>query len=116
MAILKKGQRLKALIEQTGYSITTVAERIGYTREHLIRRLKGDQVDELLVFKIGNAIGVDILPDFYPEAVVAGHERDVGQDGESCTDKIARLESELSEAKQTIRDLSATLRALTEKK
>jgi transcriptional regulator with XRE-family HTH domain len=106
MAILKPGQRLKALIEQSGYSITTIAQKIGYTREHLSRLLKSNKVDELLVWKISNSIGVDLMPEVFPDAVP---ERD------DCAETVARLQTELTEARETIRDLSAALRHLSEK-
>jgi len=108
MAILSKGQQLKALIEQTGYSITTVSEKIGYSREHLSRLLKSDRVDETLVWKISRAVGVDLIGEVFPET--KSHERD------DCREEVQRLRAELDKANRAIGDLSATLRALSEKK
>ena len=106
MAILTPGQRLKALIEQTGHSITDVAQNVGYSREHLSRLLKSDKVDELLVWKVSNAIGVDLMPEVFPASVPVRDE---------CAERIEKLQRELEEAHRTIRDLSATLRRLSEK-
>jgi len=104
---IKAGRQVKALVRQAGHTIASVAPKIGYTREHLTRMLNSDKVDELLVWKISNAIGVDITNVIYPKN--GNHESD------DCEKEKARLRAELEEANRTIRDLSAALRALTEK-
>lgn len=109
MTTLKQGQHLKALIEQSGFTLTDIAAKIGYTREHLSKRLSSNKIDDLLVWKIGQAIGVDLAPIMSPEEKV--HERE-----KTCEDEISRLRAELEAANKTIRDLSATLRALTQPK
>lgn len=105
---MKRGKQLKALIEQSGSTLTDLAPKIGYTREHLSKRLSKNQVDELLVWKISQALGVDLMPVIYPSE--KNNERDL-----SCEEKLARLTAALDEAQKTISDLSATLRALTQK-
>lgn len=108
MAKLNLGPHLKALIAQAGHTLTDIAPKIGYTREHLSRLINADQVDELLVWKVSNAIGVDLVAVMFPAE--KDHERDI-----SCEEERDMLKAELEEARQTIRDLSATLRALTVK-
>lgn len=108
MATLNSGQHLKALIAQAGHTLTDIAPKIGYTREHLSRLINAGHVDELLVWKVSNAIGVDLVSVMFPAK--KDHERDV-----SCEEERNMLKAELEEARKTIRDLSATLRALTSK-
>ncbi len=106
MATLNSGQHLKALISQAGHTLTDLAPKIGYIREHLSRLINSGQVDELLVWKVSQALGVDFVSVMFPPA--KNHERDL-----SCEEERAMLRSELEEARRTISDLSATLRALT---
>lgn len=80
-----------------------VAEKTGYSREHLSRLLNGGDVDELLVWKISNAVGVDIAAVLDPK------------NEDDCESRAARLEAELEAAKTTIRELSRALGAMAEK-
>lgn len=98
MAILKQGQQLKALIEQSGFTLTNLAPKIGYTREHLSKRLSSNKIDELLVWKISQALGIDLVPVIFPEE--KSHEKE-----KSCEDEISRLRAELEAAQRTISDL-----------
>lgn len=66
MATLNSGQHLKALIAQAGHTLTDIAPKIGYTREHLSRLINAGHVDELLVWKVSNAIGVDLVAVMFP--------------------------------------------------
>lgn len=107
MTELNQGKRLQALIEQHGYTLTSLAPMIGYVRETLSRKLQADDVDRALILKISDAIGVDLVPVMYPGE---DHERDA-----ECDTEISRLRRELEQARQTIRDLSAAIRAMSEK-
>lgn len=104
---IKAGRQVKALIQQAGHTLSSVAPKIGYTREHLTRLLNSNKVDDLLIWKISNAIGVDLTS--VSDLEKQSHESD------DCEKEKARLRAELEEANRTIRDLSAALRALTEK-
>lgn len=106
---IKVGRQIKALIQQAGYTISSVAPKIGYTREHLTRMLNSDKVDESLILKISEAINVDIPAVVFPKN--GNHESDKSD----CENEKKRLRAELEEANQTIRNLSAALRALAEK-
>jgi len=108
MTELTAGKRLHALIEQHGYTLTDLAPLIGYRRETLSKKLNHNNVDKSLVEKVSNVLCVDLMPVVFPPK--GSNERDV-----RCDEEKSRLRAELEAARQTISDLSAALRALTEK-
>lgn len=80
-----------------------VAEKTGYSREHLSRLLGSDSVDELLIWKISNAVGVNLQSLLNPE------KRD------ECRELVAKLEAELADARQTIANLSQAMALIAQK-
>lgn len=95
-----QGKRIKALLKQQGIALGDVAKKIGYTREHFSRLLGGDSVDELLVWKISNAVGVDLAKVLEPKP-------------DECQERVAMLERELEEARQAIKDLTRAIGLLS---
>lgn len=80
-----------------------VAEKTGYSREHLSRLLSSNDVDDLLIWKLSNALGVDLNRLLNPD------KRD------ECRETVAKLEAELADARQTIANLSQALALLAQK-
>lgn len=86
-------------------TLSSIAKAMGYSRETLSRRLNDNNIDDLFLWKLSRASGINL-------SAVLNHEAAMEED---CKSKISRLESDLEAANKTIRDLSATLRALSEK-
>lgn len=103
--MITTGKHILALLKQQGIKVSTVAKKMGYTREHLSRLLNGGDVDELLIWKLSNAVGVDF-------AALLDTSQKMDDD---CESRAARLEAELEEARQTIRDLSRALGSIAKK-
>lgn len=53
------GQILEKAVRQSGYPITKLAKRIGYTRQHVYNLFAQQQVDLQLLDEIGKIINVD---------------------------------------------------------
>lgn len=73
------GKRILALLKRQGYRVSDVAKKTGYTREYFSRLLNSGDVDDLIVWKISNAIGVDIANILEPKP-------------DECHEKVASLE------------------------
>ena len=103
------GKTLKAIIEQNGETITSIAPKVGYTREHLSLRLRTNKVDEELLSAIATALNMG--QDEFRRALNGMSQTKQPNDAE----EVERLRYELDTARRTISDLSAAIRALSEK-
>lgn len=97
---IKTGHRILAMLKQQGYKVSDVAKKAGYTREHFSRILNAWDVDERIIWKISNAIGVDISKVLEPKP-------------DECQERVAELEKELEEARQAIKDLTRAIGLLS---
>lgn len=115
MAKIKQGQILKYLIKERRYKVEDFATMMGYkARESLTRLFQAEILRGDIVLKAATLLGVS-------QSEIVGHHNGTQKNGgevktdSSCEVEKARLRVELDEARKTIRDLSAALRALSEK-
>jgi len=110
MAAIKQGQILKYLIKEHGYKVEDFAAMMGYkARETLTRQFRHERLREDVIMKAATLLGVS-------QSDIAGGNIVTKVNGLQKPGEVEQLRAELEEARKTIRDLSAALRALTEKK
>lgn len=103
---LSVGRQVKAILQQNKITMKDLAPKVGYSREHLNRLLNSGDVTEDLINAIEAATGVHIHDLLSSESAQR----------QSGNDEVLKLQKELEDARATISNLSAALRAIAEKK
>lgn len=113
---IKPGLLLKALIQQHGYALTDLAPKINYSREHLSTMIHSGRLPPDVVRSIGDVIGADVSEIL----AILGEDPQPRKSTQTSPDRCEKMEEEikdlkksLSEAQETINNLSAVIRALT---